>query len=67
KKALRGLLMGDFATGRLHRFVLNDTNNDLVEDRIIYDSSDGIVDVSRGPGGWLYFLTSSAILRVVRT
>lgn len=66
-KSLRGLLMGDYATGRLHRFVLNDTHTDVVEDRIVYDSTDGILDVARGPGGWLYFLTNSAIMRVVRT
>ncbi|MDQ3963338.1 MAG: PQQ-dependent sugar dehydrogenase [Actinomycetota bacterium] len=65
-KRLRGLLMGDYATGRLHRFVLNDANNDVREDRIVYDGSDGILDVARGPGGWLYFLTNSAIMRVVR-
>lgn len=65
-KRLRGLLMGDYATGRIHRFVLNDSNTDVRRDRIVYDGSDGILDVARGPGGWLYFLTSSAILRVVK-
>lgn len=66
-KRLRGLLMGDYATGRLHRFILNDADTDVREDRIVYDGSDGILDVARGPGGWLYFLTNSAIMRVVRT
>lgn len=66
-KSLRGLLMADYGTGRIHRFVLNDSNTDVREDRIVYDGGDGILDVARGPGGWLYFLTSSAIMRVVRT
>ena len=66
-RALRGLLMGDFGTGRLHRFELNSAGTDVQRDRIVYDAASGIVDVSPGPGGWLYFLTSSAILRVVRS
>ena len=65
--ALQGLLMGDYGNGDIHRFVLNDAKTDVRHDRIIYNGSDGIVDVSKGPGGWLYFLTSSAIRRVVRT
>jgi len=66
-KALSGLLMGDYGTGRLHRFVMNDAKTRVRSDRIVYDGADGIVDVSKGPGGWLYFLTNNAIKRVVRT
>lgn len=66
-KALRGLLMGDYGTGRIHRFVLNDAQTDVRRDRIVYDGSEGIVDVAQGPGGWLYFLTNNAIKRVVRS
>lgn len=66
-RALNGLIMGDYGNGRLHSFVMNDTNSRVTNDRIVYDGTDGIVDVSKGPGGWLYFLTNNAIKRVVRT
>ena len=66
-KALNGLLMGDYGSGRLHRFKMNDSNTDVLADRIVYDGSESIVDVATGPGGWLYFLTPSAIMRVVRS
>jgi hypothetical protein len=59
--------MGDYGSGRLHRFVLGESERHVVSDKIIYDAASGIVDVSKGPGGWLYFLTNSAIYRVVRT
>ncbi|MGI8775331.1 MAG: PQQ-dependent sugar dehydrogenase [Actinomycetota bacterium] len=63
--ALSGdLYMGDFQ-GRLHRFVMNDRGNGVLEDRIIHRADNGIVDVSKGPGKWLYFMTTNAIKRVV--
>jgi 23S rRNA U2552 (ribose-2'-O)-methylase RlmE/FtsJ len=34
--------------------------------RTIFTARRGIVDVSKGPGGWLYYMTSSAIRRIVR-
>jgi glucose/arabinose dehydrogenase len=65
-KALsNSLYMGDFH-GRLHRFVLNRRGTVVRRDRIIFSSSQGIVDVSKGPGGWLYFMTPSSIRRIVR-
>lgn len=66
-RALNGLIMGDYANGRLHSFVLNDTNTRVRRDRIVYDGPDRIIDVSKGPGGWLYLLTNNAIKRIVRT
>ena len=57
------LYMGDY-DGNLHRFVMNDRGTRVREDRIIH-SGNSIVDVSKGPGGWLYFMTPSAILRIV--
>lgn len=66
-EALRGLLMGDYGSGNIHRFRMNDSNTDVLADRIVYNSSDSILDVSEGPGRWLYFLTPTAIMRVVRT
>jgi quinoprotein glucose dehydrogenase len=61
------LYMGEYGTGRLHRFVMNNKGTNIRKDRIIYNSNSGIVDVSKGPGGWLYFLTRSALFRIVRS
>jgi glucose/arabinose dehydrogenase len=64
--ALSGsLYVGDFLTGRLHRFVLNRTGTRVRRHRPIYDSGAAILDVSKGPGGWLYYATPGAILRIV--
>jgi glucose/arabinose dehydrogenase len=64
-RALSGsLYMGDFH-GRLHRFLLNRRGTDVRRDRIIFSGSQGIVDVSKGPRGWLYFMTPSSIRRIV--
>jgi hypothetical protein len=37
----------------------------VLRDRVVYDGGAGILDVSEGPRGWLYFLTPSTIMRVV--
>ena len=65
-KALRGLLMGDFSAGRIHRFVMNDDHTAVTDDIIVYNGGEGIVDVATGPGGWVYFLTPDSIMRIVR-
>ncbi|HWC13432.1 MAG TPA: PQQ-dependent sugar dehydrogenase [Actinomycetota bacterium] len=65
-KSLNGLLMGDYEYGRIHRFVMNDAKTKVRRDVIVHDALEGIVDVSKGPGGWLYFLTPTAIMRVVK-
>ncbi|MCA1674025.1 MAG: PQQ-dependent sugar dehydrogenase [Actinobacteria bacterium] len=57
-RAMSGhLYVGDFNTGRLHRFSFNRQGGKVVGHRVVHDSGDGIIDVSKGPGGWLYFLT----------
>jgi glucose/arabinose dehydrogenase len=58
------LYMGDFG-GRLHRLVMNAKGNKVRKDRIIHRADAGIVDVAKGPGGWLYFLTTSGMYRIV--
>lgn len=63
KKLSGSLYMGDYEGG-LHRFVMNDRGSAIRAHRIIY-RGDPIVDVSKGPGGWLYFMTPDAILRIV--
>lgn len=65
--AFRGLLMGDFATGRLHRLIMNDRHTRIKEDRIMHNGGDGIVDVATGPGGWVYYLTPGSIMRIVKS
>jgi glucose/arabinose dehydrogenase len=60
------LFVGDYGTGRLHRFVLDPTGTRVRVERIVYDSGAPIVDVATGPGGWLYFLTTDSIKRFVR-
>jgi glucose/arabinose dehydrogenase len=65
-KGLRGLLMGDYSAGRIHRFVMNDDHTAVTDDIIVYNGGEGIVDVAPGPGGWVYFLTADSIMRIVR-
>jgi glucose/arabinose dehydrogenase len=65
-KSLSGdLYMGDY-DGHLHRFVLNDAGTNVTDDRIIYTGG-GVVDVSEGPGGWLYFIEGDSLKRIVPT
>jgi glucose/arabinose dehydrogenase len=67
-KRLSGdVYVGDFSAGRLHRLVINPRGTRVRADRVIFNGDAGITDVSKGPGGWLYFLTSNAIRRVVRS
>ena len=58
------LYMGDFGDGRLHRFGLNRRGSRIVRHSVITNARP-IVDVSKGPGGWLYFMTTTAIKRIV--
>ncbi|HYY45288.1 MAG TPA: PQQ-dependent sugar dehydrogenase [Actinomycetota bacterium] len=60
------LYFGDFQTGRLHRLDLSASGDRITRHRIALDASAGIVDVSMGPGGWLYFSTPKAIFRIAR-
>jgi glucose/arabinose dehydrogenase len=65
-KTLSGsVYMGDYSSGRLHRFHLDRTGRHVLSQSVIYNAPEGIVDVSKGPGGWLYFLTPTAIYRLV--
>jgi glucose/arabinose dehydrogenase len=64
-KSLSGsLLMGDFGDGRLHELVLNKKGTRIKRDRTVVNAEGGIVDVAKGPGGWVYFLTPTAIMRL---
>lgn len=58
------LLMGDF-DGNLRRFKMKNNGTRVKTEHIVYTTS-GITDVSKGPGGWPYFMTSSGIFRIVK-
>jgi aldose sugar dehydrogenase len=58
------LYVGDFGNGNIHRFKLNNKGTQVVQHSIVFNGSAGIVDVSKGPGGWLYFLTENSIRRI---
>ena len=59
------LLMGDFNEGRIRRFRLAPDGETIATARIVYNGPDGILDVAKGPGGWVYFLTPEGIMRIV--
>jgi aldose sugar dehydrogenase len=59
------IYVGGYNSGGLHRLVVNRKGTRVRQDRVIYDA-DSIVDVTKGPRGWLYFSTPSAIFRIVR-
>lgn len=61
------LYMGDFNDGHLHRLVMNAKGTRITEDRIVLEAGEGIVDVTKGPGGWLYLATPSTIFRIVKS
>jgi glucose/arabinose dehydrogenase len=66
-KRLNGsLYMGDFSSGRVHRFRLNDRGTRVIRHNIVYNASSGVVDVAKGPRGLFYIVTSSSILRIVK-
>lgn len=59
------LYMGEYSSGKLHRFFFNARRTRIERDRVIFDAAQGIVDVAKGPNGWLYFMTPSALYRIV--
>ena len=66
KSLTNRLYVGSYNSGKLHRFKLNAKGTRIRRHSVIFDGADGIVDVSKGPGGWLYFLTNDAIRRIRR-
>lgn len=64
-KRLNGdIYAGGFSDGTLHRLVINAKGTKVRRDRVIH-RAEGVVDVSKGPKGWLYFLTASGMYRIV--
>lgn len=61
------LYLGDFGSGRLHQFTMNDEGSKVLRDEVVYDSPSQIVDVTEGPGELLYFATPTEIYRLVES
>jgi glucose/arabinose dehydrogenase len=58
------LFVGDYLNGKIHRFRLNNAGSDVQRHSVVHNASAPIIDVAKGPGGWLYFLTDRAIKRI---
>lgn len=67
-KGRMGRLSGDLYVpdfhGNLRRMILNKKGTRVRNERVIHQGG-GMTDCAKGPGGWLYFLTSSGIFRIV--
>lgn len=55
---------GDWNTGRLHRLELSDDGREIIKEAIVFESKEGIVDVTEAPDGFLYVTTPAAVQRV---
>ncbi|MDQ3877328.1 MAG: PQQ-dependent sugar dehydrogenase [Actinomycetota bacterium] len=65
--ALSGsLYFGDYNDQNLHRVMFNKRGTRVRDSRIIFHSGEPIIDVAKGPGGWLYFATTTSIKRIVK-
>ena len=66
-KRMRGsIYMGDYNTGTLRRIRLNRAGTAVKSISLTHHAPSGIIDVSSGPGRWLYFATQSTIYRIVK-
>lgn len=59
------LLFGDHNLGRLHALTLSEDGAEVLADRIIFNSDDGVYDVTEAPDGTIYFTTRSSIRMVL--
>jgi aldose sugar dehydrogenase len=65
-RRMRGsIFMGDFNTGTLRRITLNRAGTAVHAIGATWRAPSGIIDVTEGPGGWLYFSTFGTIYRIV--
>ena len=58
------VFVGEYSSGKLHKFKLTPKGNDVRKHSITFNNPEGILDVSKGPGGDLYFLTNDSIRRI---
>lgn len=61
------LYVGDYLRGQIHRFRVNKSGTNVRGHSVIFNGDAAVIDVSEGPGRWLYFLTPNAIRRIVRS
>ncbi|MBI4461651.1 MAG: PQQ-dependent sugar dehydrogenase [Acidobacteria bacterium] len=61
------LFLVDFNTGRVRRFVVDEANQGrILSSEIVVDGGFGqLLDIVQGPDGFIYFSSTSAILRLV--
>lgn len=61
------LFLVDFITGRVRRFAVNENNQgQITQSEIVVDGGFGqLLDIVQGPDGFLYFSSTTAILRIV--
>ena len=60
------LYVGTYGTRALWRFNLNDRGTRIKKGQVIHTAPSAILDVSKGPRGWLYYLTPTSIRRIVK-
>ncbi|HEV8525731.1 MAG TPA: PQQ-dependent sugar dehydrogenase [Terriglobales bacterium] len=61
------LFMVDFNTGRVRRFVVNESaGGQITTNEIVVDGGFGqLLDIVQGPDGFIYFSSTTAIMRIV--
>ena len=61
------LFMTDFNTGRVRRFVVNESaGGQITTNEIVVDGGFGLLlDIVQGPDGFIYFSSTTAIMRIV--
>lgn len=51
------LFATSYIHGRLHRFDLSNDGTNVSSEGTVYDDPGKLIDVFKGPGGWLYFIS----------
>jgi glucose/arabinose dehydrogenase len=58
------LFHGDFNTGRIHRYDLNASRNDINNETIVLNSGSGILGMRAAPNGRIFFSEAGGIFRL---
>ncbi|MDQ4096107.1 MAG: PQQ-dependent sugar dehydrogenase [Actinomycetota bacterium] len=61
------LLMGAFKLGAIYSFNVDASGQLVGAPKVLHDGPRYVLDVARGPGGWVYYLTISGMYRIVET
>ena len=59
--------MVEYNTARIHHLTVDEASNrKLLDEEILVDGGlGGLIDIAQGPDGYVYFNSSTAILRLV--